>query len=405
MVSIPSIGQGRGGHWVTAWGASPHAPLQFPGLPPVPVLENQTIRMVVRPATGGERLRIRFTNAFGKSPLRIGAAHVALVDQGSKIVAASDRVITFGGEKAVTIPAGAPALSDAVDLKVPAFAELAISVYLPEKSPASTTHLLGQHETYVAGPGDFTGAAEISAATTNHSWTWLADVEMWASDDTSAIVALGDSITDGFGSKQGAYGDWPDQLASRLAGSGGWPVVNEGIGGNRVLHDGAGVSALTRFDRDVLALPGVSDLIVLEGINDIGWPHMKLPKGVDISKMPMPNPAMEKVTATDLIVGFKQLIDRAHEHGVRVFGTTILPFEGADYYSDEGESTREAVNNWIRTGGAFDGVIDLDAAVRDPQHPTRMREDYQMGDHLHPNDAGYKAMADAINLAALTGRK
>lgn len=393
--------QSAAGHWVTSWGASPHAPIQFPGTPPGPAYENQTIRMVVRPSAGGEQVRIRLSNAFGTTALKIGAARLALSGQGSKIVQSSDHVLTFGGEHMVTIPPGALALSDPVNLKVPAFAELAVSIFLPEKTPATTTHLLGQHDTYVGGPGDLTGSADIPSPTVNHSWYWLVGVEMRAADDVTSIVTFGDSITDGFAAKLGEYHDWPNDLAKRLAGADGvskWAVVNEGIGGNRILHDGMGVSALARFDRDVLANPGVTSLLLLEGINDLGWPHMKPPKGVDVSKFKMPDFSKEDVTAADLIFGMRQIIDRAHDHGIRVYGATMTPFEGANYYSEEGEATREAVNQWIRTGGAFDGVVDFDAAVRDPAHPLRFREGFHSGDFLHPNDTGYKAMADAIDI-------
>ncbi|HEY6444671.1 MAG TPA: SGNH/GDSL hydrolase family protein [Candidatus Acidoferrales bacterium] len=384
-----------------------HTPLPFPDLPASPTFDNQTIRMVVRPTIGGEDLRIRFSNEFGTAPIVIGAAHVALVSQGAKIVPESDRVLTFAGKPSTSIPPGAPMLSDPVDLKVQPFAELAISIYLPRKTPASSTHFWAQHETYFSSPGDFTAKADIPDATMKTSWYWLADVEVWATDQTAATVTLGDSITDGVGAKQGEYKDWPDILASRLAGNQGrsrLAVLNEGIGGNRILHDGAGVSALARFDRDVLAQPGVINLIVLEGINDIGWPHMK-PRppanGTSQSEGPF---ARETVSAQDLIEGLQQIIDRAHEHGIRVFGATLTPFEGADYFSPDGEIERQAVNQWIRTGGAFDGVFDFDAAVRDPNHPSELREDYQSGDHLHPSAAGYKAMADAINLSLLSGR-
>jgi lysophospholipase L1-like esterase len=395
----------RSGHWVSAWSTAVHAPLPFPGLPPTPTIENQTIRMVVKPTIGGDRLRIRFSNAFGSSALAISAAHVALVQRGSAIVPESDRILTFGGKASVTIPPGAPVLTDPVDLKVPALAEIAVSIYLPGRATASSTHFWGQHETYISGPGDFTAKADISNATNNLSWYWLADVEVWASDEAHAIVALGDSITDGVGAKQGDYSDWPDILATRLAaekGSARLAVINEGIGGNRILHDGAGVSALARFDRDVLAQPGVSGVIVLEGINDIGLPNLRprLPDGTTLKDLPFVH---EVVTAEDLIVGLKQIIERARQHGIRVFGATLTPFEGADYYSAEGEAKRQAVNQWIRTSGAFDGVIDFDSAVRDPDHPARFREGYHSGDHLHPSAAGFKAMADAIDLAVLRG--
>jgi len=216
---------------------------------------------------------------------------------------------------------------------------------------------------------------------------------------------LGDSITDGVGAKQGEYTDWPDILAMRLGSekvSAKLSVVNVGIGGNRILHDGAGISALARFDRDVLAQPGVSAVIVLEGINDIGWPHMKprLPNGETLKDPPFVH---ELVSAEDLIVGLKQIIDRAHQHGIRVFGATLTPYEGADYYSEDGEATRQAVNHWILTSRAFDGVFDFDAAVRDPNHPSQFREGYHSGDHLHPSAIGYKAMAEAVDLIRLRG--
>jgi len=391
------------GHWVSAWSTAVHAPLQFPGLPPSPVFENQTIRMIVRPTIGGERVRIRLSNAFGTSAIVIGAAHIALASDGARILPGSDRPLTFGGRAFVTIPRGAPVVSDPVELKALPFSEIAVSVYLPEKTPASTVHFWGQHETYISGPGDFTEKADIPHATTKTSWYWLADVEVWTSDQTGATVTLGDSITDGVGAKQGEYTDWPDILANRLVGERGLPslaVVNEGIGGNRVLHDGAGISALARFDQDVLAQPGVINLIVLEGINDIGWPHMKprLPNGTTAKEMPF---AGEMVSAQDLIMGLQQIIDRAHQHGIKVFGTTLTPYEGADYYSEDGEATRQAVNQWIRSSGAFDGVFDFDVALRDPNHPSQFREGYHSGDHLHPSATGFKAMANAVDLSVL----
>ena len=391
------------GHWVTAWSTAVHTPLPFPGLPPAPVLENQTLRMVVRPTIGGTRVRVRLSNAYGTAPLEIGAAHVALVDHGATISPQSDHLLKFGGQAAVSIPAGSPMLSDPVDLTVSPFAELAVSLFLPRKTQGSTMHAWGQHDSYISGPGDFTAKADISDASVNPSWYWLADVEVWSSDQSAAIVTLGDSITDGVGAKQGEYGDWPDQLAKRLAGDHGstMAVVNEGIGGNRILHDGAGVSALARFDRDVLGQPGVAALIVLEGINDIGWPHIKLPQAKDAPPLKENPFAGQDVTADDLIVGLKQIIERAHGHGIRVFGATLTPYEGAMYFSPDGEAIRQAVNQWIRTGGAFDGVIDFDAAVRDPNHPSQFREGYHSGDHLHPSTAGYKAMANAIDLATL----
>jgi lysophospholipase L1-like esterase len=366
------------------------------------VFENQTIRMVIRPTVGGERVQIRLSNAFGTSALKIGSAHIALSSQEAKVIPETDRPLTFAGKPSISIPPGAPALSDAVDLKVSRFTEIAVSIFLPEKTASSTVHFWGQHKTYISGTGDFSGKTEMPNGTTSASWYWLADVELWASDQTRATVTLGDSITDGVGAPQGDYTDWPDLLANRLAAEQGdsIAVLNAGIGGNRILHDGAGVNALARFDRDVLAQPGVVNLIVLEGINDIGWPHMrpKLPDGTAPKEMPFVH---EVVSAQELIIGLQQVIERAHEHGIRVFGATLTPYEGADYYSEDGEATRQAVNQWIRTSGAFDAVFDFDAAVRDPNHPSQFREGYHSGDHLHPSATGYKAMANAVDLTIL----
>ncbi len=392
-----------GGHWVSAWGAAVQNPFR-PSVSPLPEFENQTIRMVVRPTVGGERVRVRLSNAFGDTAVSIGAARISLVIQGAKIVTESDRALTFGGRPSVSIPPGAPVLSDPVDLKVRPFAEIAVSLYLPDKTVTSTMHAWGQHDSYISGPGDFTAKLDMPNATVRASWYWLTDVEVWASKQTVATVTLGDSITDGAGVIVGDYADWPDILASRLAGKQrlhGHAVINEGISGNRILHDGAGVSALARFDRDVLAQPGVANLIVLEGINDIGWPQIKsLPAVGNAPPKQMPY-AGEEVSAQDLIAGLRQIIERAHQHGIRVFGATLTPYEGAVYYTTDGEAIRQAVNQWIRTSGAFDAVFDFDAAVRDPEHPTQFREGYHSGDHLHPSAAGYKAMADAVDISAL----
>ena len=392
------------GRWVSAWSTAVHAPLTFPGLPPAQVFENQTVRMIIRPSIGGRQFRIRFSNAFGSSPLYIGAAHIALTNRGASVVSGSDHPLTFNGKSYVTIPVRAPILSDPVELKVSPFAELSVSIYLPHRTPGVTTHFWAQHDSYIAGPGDLTGLAEMPASVKMTSWFFLSDLEVWREDKAGAIVALGDSITDGVGAKQGDHEDWPDMLAKRLAATSGdrdLSVLNEGIGGNRILYDGAGVSALARFDRDVLAQPGVEEIILLEGINDIGWPHMK-PKPSKDGTTPKTGPfAAQSVTADDLIMGMQQLIDRAHEHHIRVFGATLTPYEGADYFSSDGEQVRKKVNEWIRNSGAFDGVFDFDAAVRDPTNPSRFREDLQSGDHLHPSAAGYAAMAAAIDLAKL----
>jgi lysophospholipase L1-like esterase len=400
-------------HWVSAWSSAMHAPLAFMPGQAIPGLENRTLRMIVRPTIAGERVRIRFSNECGNQPLPIGAAHIALVSKDDKIIAASDQILTFSGKGSARIPPGAPMLSDPVDLKFQAFAEIAVSIFLAGKVDNTTFHLTGQKPTYLSEPGDFTATAEIPNATTKPSWFFLSGVEIFVPSRAAATLALGDSITDGVGAKQGDYNDWPDLLADRLAAQKRLPamaVVNAGIGGNRVLHDGAGVSALARFDRDVLAQPGIANIILLEGINDIGWPRMKppAPRPGDSAQgsRSMESPfAKESVSAEDITAGYQQIIDRARQHGIKVFIATLLPYEGADYYTEDGEVIRSAVNQWIRTSGAADGYFDFDRAVRDPSHPTRFRDGYHSGDHLHPSMLGYKAMADAVDLAALRGIK
>jgi lysophospholipase L1-like esterase len=396
-------------HWVSAWSSAMHAPLAFIPGQAISGLENRTLRMIVRPTIAGERVRIRFSNACGNQPLPIGAAHIALVTKDDKIIAASDRTLTFSGKGSTRIPPGAPMLSDPVDLKFPAFAEIAISIFLPVNVDNVTFHLAGQKPTYISDPGDFTATEEIPNATTKPSWFFLSGLEVFAPRQTMTILALGDSITDGVGAEQGDYNDWPNLLANRLAAQQGLPemaVVNTGIGGNRVLHDGAGISTLARFDRDVLARPGIGGIILLEGINDIGWPRMKLPapgpgypaRRNASTESPFAN---ELVDAQDIIAGYQQIIDRARQHGIKVFIATMLPYEGADYYTEDGEAIRAAVNKWIRTSSTVDGYIDFDKAVRDPGYPKRFRDGYHSGDNLHPSALGYKAMADAVDLAVL----
>ena len=403
-----STNASRGGHWVSAWGTSVHVPLQFPGMPGEPALEDKTVRMVVRPTISGSKLRVRFSNEFGTSALAIGAAHVALTDEGSKIQPKTDRALTFGGKSSVSIPPGAPILSDPVELSVKAFSEISISIYLPANAAVLTWHSPGQRQSYLAGPGDRTGNPELPGAEHKTAWYFLSSVEVWAPASTTAILALGDSITQGTSMKPNElYTDWPDQLAQRLAGQGGSEiaVVNEGIGGNRVLHDAAGVSALARFDRDVLAQPGVTTLILLEGINDIGFPRIRF---AEFKNLPAPreNPfSSQKVSAEAIIDGLKQIIGRARAHGMRVFGGTLTPFEGTNSYDAEGEVIRLEVNKWIRTADGYNGIFDFDALLRDPVHPSRLQEVYDSGDHIHPSPAGYKAMADSISLSRLRGRQ
>jgi len=340
--------------------------------------------MIAHTSIGGRRVRIQLSNAFGSTPLMIGAAHIALRDTDAGIVPASDRALLFGGKASCWIPAGATEISDAVNLDVPAASDLAVSVFIPEAATADTMHAVGLHTTYISKQGDSTAALAIADATTAQSFYFLTNVDVVAPADAAAIVAFGDSITDGAASTPNADHSWPTFLARRLAANGGAyiAVLNQGISGNRVLRDGAGISALARFDRDVLVQPGVKWLMILEGINDIGL-----------------NSSADPVSSDDLIAALKQLIERAHEHGIKVIGGTLTPFEGARYYTDAGETIRGAVNQWIRSGGAFDAVVDFDAATRDLQNPKAIRQGFNDGDHLHPNDAGYQAMADTIDLS------
>jgi lysophospholipase L1-like esterase len=380
--------------WVATWGAAPVTPTPAGGPPgrTTPSFDNQTIRQVVRISTGGQRVRIRLSNAYGAQPLTIGAARIAVAEgQGAK--AGTDLALTFNGKKDVLIAAGAPMLSDPVDLKVEDFATLAITLYLPGQTGPCTCHALAMQTGYVA-PGDQTGAAQFPAETKLLNRAFLAGVEVERARHGTAVVAFGDSITDGLGSTADANRRWPDLLAERLAKRyprRGLGMVNMGISGNRVTDDGAGQSALARFDRDVLSVPGAAYVIVFEGVNDLGISYGNaLPPGAA--------PPRLKVTGDDIIAGYRQLIDRAHARGIKVFGATIAPYEGASYWAANGEAARQQVNAWIRESKAFDGVIDFDAAVRDPDKPTQMKDGFHSGDHLHGSDAGYQAMADSINL-------
>jgi lysophospholipase L1-like esterase len=306
----------------------------------------------------------------------------------------------FGGRPGFMIPTGATALTDAVDLDVPDFSDLAVTVYTPGDVDLLTVHRTVPYAAYVSEPGDFTAAADLPKATEQRSWYWLDGIEVAAPADATAIVTFGDSITDGYRDTPDTNGSWPSVFARRLAAKSGPKVgvLNLGISGNRVLHDGIGTNALARFDSDVLAQPGARAVIVLEGINDFGLPSIGGNAGA-------PGPfAKEAVSPDDVIVGLRQIIDRARAHGLRVYGGTLLPFEGAAYFTPEGEAKRQAVNQWVRTGGAFDGVIDFDAIIRDPQHPTKMMAALQSGDFLHPNNDGYKLMADSVDIAMVLGK-
>ena len=380
--------------WLATWGAgSQSAAEALVGPPPAPLqFDNQTIRMIARISKGGDRVRVRLDNTFGTDSLAIGAAHIALHATGSGIVRATDSVLTFGGRPTIIIPPGAPALSDPVDLRVSDLGEVAVSLYLPDPTPGETVHLVGRQTAYISGAGDFTAAQTISAPMTTEARFFLSGIEVQADDQARSIVTLGDSITDGMNSTLDANKRWPDRLAERLLDRRHphlLSVVNEGISGNRVLHDVFGPDALARFDRDAIAPSGVAFVTLLQGTDDIGLSAI------------VPSQA---VPPDQIIQGYRQLIERAHVRRIKILGATLTPLEGARLYTPEIEANRQTLNAFIRTSGEFDDVLDFDLVTRDPTHPTRLLPSYDSGDHVHPNDAGYKVMADSIDLSVFEER-
>ena len=376
--------------WIGTWAASPQSADGFT-VPSPTQFDNQTIRQVVHTSIGGREVRVRLSNEYGTVPLQIGAVSIALHGGGAAVVPGSSQPLTFSGRSSFKIPAGAPALSDPVAFDVPAVGDLVVSVFLPQATPASTFHSLGVATTYISPPGDYSSAVVMPTAATTTSWFFMSAVVVDASKRDAAVVALGDSITDGYASTPDANRRWPNLLAERLQSrrnTDHLAVLNHGISGNRTFFNVIGPNAQSRLDRDVLNAPGAAFVVLLEGINDIGIPGaFGLPA--------------EAVTSDDIIASHKQIIARVHERGLKIIGGTLTPFEGTifpGYFTPEGEAKRQAVNHWIRTSRAFDGVIDFDRAIRDPSHPTRMLPAYDSGDHLHPNDAGYQAMADAIDV-------
>lgn len=359
--------------------------------------KNQTIRQIAHISAGGGRVRVVLANSLGTLPLRIGAASVALRDKGAAIVSGSIRPLTFGGLASPVIPPGAILTSDPVELKVNNFSDLVIDLYLPDdtsawKSPL-TMHPASWQVNFVSTEGNHVGSTSFPVATTtayrrgdglaSASSFFLGRVEVAPTKPTNVLVAFGDSITDGTQSGTDANRRWPNLLEARLAAAGiRMSIVNGAIGGGRVLSDGVGPNALARFDRDVIAQPGVTHVTVMEGINDIGAAGAN------------PSPSV-----ADLIAGHRQMIARANARGIKVIGATLTPFEGAAYWTPEGEAKRQALNAWIRDSKEYDDVLDFDAVLRDSATPTKSKPEFDSGDHLHPSPAGYEAMANSIKLA------
>ena len=374
-------------HWVGTWGASPVAAMNPDGKI---LAGDSTLREIVHISLGGSTARIVLSNEFGVDPLTIGATQIALSTGDGSIDKASAAPVNFGGRPSVTIPPGALVVSDPIAIKLAPFADVAVSLYVPDQPIKQlSVHNFADQTSYIA-TGNVATAATLDSPKTIASWPILKNLDVKAGSESAAIVAFGDSITDGAASTRNANARWPDVLARRLQANkktADLGIINQGIGGNRVLHDVAGPSALARFDRDVVAQSGVKYLIILESINDIGH-----------AADPDPAKRYDIITADDLIFGLGQLAERAHTHGIKVYGATLTPYVGAKYASPEGEAMREAVNTWIRTTKQLDGFIDFDKATQDPANPTMYLPANDSGDHLHPKDAGYKAMGESIDL-------
>lgn len=394
-------------HWVATWAASQTlyrtpprsaaapaaapapAPPPLPGTPgrrfgipaPLASLHNQTVRMIALTSIGGSNVRIRLANALGSPAVNIGAAHIALHDSESAIRPGTDRVLTFSSKTSATLYGGETLVSDPVSLNLPPLAHVAVTLYIPGETTDPTNHRFALHNTYISKEGDFTSQTSIADAETRESWYWLAGIDVLAPPDAAALVTFGDSITDGDQSTPGTDGMWPSILAARLQANKATShiaVLNAGISGNRLLGDNN--SGLARLYHDALTQPGVRWMSVLIGINDITGGSRN-----------------ESIKADTLTAAYRQLIENAHLLNVKVIGCTLTPYGGSNVYNDYGESVRTAVNQWIRSSGAFDAVVDFDAAVRDPRDPKRFRPDADSPDMLHPANPGYKMMGEAFN--------
>jgi lysophospholipase L1-like esterase len=396
--------------WIGTWATSPQAAIPAG----VKTFHNQTLRLIVHTSAGGTRVRIKISNTYGDKKLAIGGAHIARRAAAANIDPASDRILMFSGHLSVLVPPGSMVVSDPVELDVPAISDLAISLFLPLTTRAKTSHIMAKQTSYVsAETGNSTAAVKFPIFESIHSWPFLTGVDVEASSGGAAIVAFGSSLTDGDGTTSDTNGRFPDVLAERVQKSSNrkaqLSVLNEGLIGNRLLHDspdlagspfgGAlGEAGLARFERDVLSQAGVKYVIVGLGINDILFPAFPF------------TPPSQKVTTDDIISGYRQLISRAHRKAIRAIGTTNPPFENSgfegfvrSFYTPEREAIRQKVNDWIRSAGEFDAVVDFDEVLRDPSHPTQLLPAYDSGDHLHPNNAGCLAEGNAIPLALFSG--
>jgi lysophospholipase L1-like esterase len=392
IMPVVSPATAKDGDWIGTWMASPQPiwgsdfafPTKIPG-----TLENQTIRQIARVSLGGPRFRVVISNEYGSEPLSIGEAHVALAADGSATVAASDRKLTFGGRTQVVIPPGAPVVSDPVEMSLEPLAELSVSIFFPRETALTTFHWDGKQTTFI-GQGNLSAAEMTSAKQTTDARVFLSRILVEAPANDGSVIAIGDSITDGNGSTLNANSRWPDFLAEHLAPR-RIAVLNAGISGARLLRDKMGVNASARFARDVLAQPNVKTVVLLMGINDISWPGTAFTPD-------LPLPSLDT-----LVAGYRQLIGQARAHNIRIIGGTLTPFEGAlsgtpleGYYNTDKDALRQQVNDWIRSSGEFDAVVDFDALLRDPDHPARLLAEFDSGDHLHPGDKGNKAMAETV---------
>jgi lysophospholipase L1-like esterase len=379
--------------WVASWGASQQIP-EAPNALPADDLTDATVRQVFHLSIGGAALRVHLSNAFGTEALHIRSVHIARPTSpaSSSIDAASDRPLTFAGQPEAMIPPGAELISDPIEYSVAPLSDLAVTFYL-QTAPARETSHPGSRATSYYVHGNLVSTATLAEPKHVDHWYQVSEIDVTTAPDAATVVALGDSITDGHGATTNGNDRWTDVLAARLQSlpaTRSIGISNQGIGGNHLLTDGLGPSALARFDRDVLAPAGVRWVIVFEGVNDLGG----LARNGEVS------PAEHAALVARVLQAYQQIIARAHAHGMHVYGATITPYVGSGYYHPGplSESDRQTVNQWIRAAGHFDAVIDFDDVVRDPQHPDRLLPAYDCGDHLHPSPAGYKAMADAVPL-------